>query len=214
MKSIQITNSNIAETYIDYTEAIKISFSDDLNVNDIQQFIVKNQINRNIQFDIKTLNFEFKKTLFSNWFSNYEIVNPSILTNIITLIRAYNDFADDFFESDIIYFNSITEFLDIKLELKEEIDNFVNDFSTWYYSLFKCIHKVEINFLETFKPMPNIFGKMITSLDFITISGIISKATDVDFKNLYLVENALTYISVLSQKISLMNMFMNKFNIE
>lgn len=212
MKSIQITNSNITETYIDYTEAIKISFSDDLNVNDIQQFIVKNQTNRNIQFDIKTLNFDFKKTLFSNWFSNYDIVNPSILMNLITLLRAYNDFSDDFFALDTIYFNSITEFLDIKLELKTEIDKFVNDFSTWYYSLFKCIHKVEINFLETFKPLPNTFSSIITSLDFVTISGIISKATNVDFKNLYLVENALTYISVLSQKNSLAGLFMNKFN--
>jgi hypothetical protein len=132
--------------------------------------------------------------------------------NLITLVRAYNDFSDDFFTSDTIYFNSITEFLDIKLELKNELDNFINDFSTWYYSLFKCIHKVEINFLETFKPLPNTFSSIITALDFVTISGIISKATNVDFKNLYLVENALTYISVLSQKNSLASMFMNKFN--
>lgn len=212
MKSIIITSDNISEVYTDQSEIIKISFSDELNIDNIQQFIIKNQTNKNIQFDIKKLSFDFRKILFQEWFTNYNIINPNILANLITLIRAYNDFSDDFFNSDVIFFNSITEFLDIKLELKEEIDKFINDFSTWYYSLFKCIHKVEINFLETFKPLPNTFSSIITALDFVTISGIISKATNVDFKNLYLVENALTYISVLSQKNSLANIFMNKFN--
>lgn len=212
MNSILITTDNISEIYNAQSEVIKISFSEELDIDSIQKFIEKYQTNKNFQFDVKNLSFDIRKNLFLSWFSNYDIVNPSILMNLITLLRAYNDFSDDFFALDTIYFNSITEFLDIKLELKTEIDKFVNDFSTWYYSLFKCIHKVEINFLETFKPLPNTFSGIITALDFVTISGIISKATNVDFKNLYLVENALTYISVLSQKNSLASMFMNKFN--
>lgn len=154
------------------------------------------------KFHIKELSFNIKKQLFKTLLKNYEITNPIIVLNLIMFIRSYNDFADEFFALENIYVNDITEFLDIKLELKDEFDCFITELAKWYYSIFKCIHKVEFNFLENTQKMPKIFEKIITSSDFVTISGIISKSCQFSFSDLYLVENAMIYIMSLSQKMN------------
>lgn len=193
---------------------IKISFNQITNSNDIKNIILniinaefKNYTNSNklkyYNLDIKNLDFQSKKDIFNLILKSYNIVNPYCILNIVSLIRAYNDFSDDFFKLDNIYFNDITEFLDIKLDLKDELDCFITEFSKWYFSLFKSLHKMEFNFLDDVKKIPVIFEKIIVSSDLITLSGIISKSKISEINELYLVENALFYITSLSQKMNI-----------
>ena len=47
--------------------------------------------------------------------------NKQLLVNLVNLLKAYNQFSDDFFKNSVIVFASIEEFLDIKLALEEQI---------------------------------------------------------------------------------------------
>lgn len=203
---------------------ITVSFTDDINIDKHTEFIselfsietqffVENNISHYFHFDIKSLTFEKKKQLFKLFLNNLQISNPIILLNIISFLRVYNDFAEDFFKLDTIYINDITEFLDLKLELKEEFEAFVTELTKWYYSIFKCVHKVEFNFLENMQKMPIVFERIITTNDFTTLSGIISKSKNFNFSDLYLVENAAIYLGVITQKMNISASFMKFFEL-
>lgn len=198
-----LTNNDIV--FINFNQDINISLFTDL-VNNLLKteehvYNTTKQL-KYFKYNIKKHDFNIKKQFFKLCLTNNNITNPDILLNIIMFIRSYNDFSDDFFNLDNIYVNDITEFLDIKLELKTEFDAFITQFAKWYYSIFKCVHKVEFNFLENTQKIPLVFEKIILSCDFITISGIISKTNNINFSDLYLVENALMYISILAQKMN------------
>lgn len=202
--SINVT-SILYNNDIELTNLIKnICISENLFFNDTKTI-------KYFTFDFKHLSINQKIEIFKVWLSIYDLVNPYIILNILALIRAYNDFSEDFFNSPQIYFNDITEFLDIKLELKDDIDKFINEFAIWYFSLFRSLHKLEFNFLDSVKKLPLIFEKIITTVDYITLSGIIAKSNISKINELFLVENALFYITTLSQKMNISSELFNLY---
>lgn len=213
--TLVVTNDNITDFNFK-TDITEYKFQADLDTiqlqNYIQELLIFEQKNNlNIFLNIKNIQFEQKTYLFKSFLNNTAITNNSILVNIIMLLRTYNSFSDNFFDTTTIYVNSITEFLDLKLELKTELLNYIIEFSRWYYSIFSCAHKTEFNFLEDAKDIPKSFELIITSTDYITLSGIISKIKIEEIKHTYVVKNAYAYIELLSNKLSMASNFMNVF---
>lgn len=188
------------------------TIDDDKLISDIDAILkYEKEHSLNVNIDIKSLTIEQKIKVFKHFLSDKTLENNNILINILILIRAYNSFDDSFFNVETMYYTDITEFLDIKLALKTELTNFILEFATWYYSLFSCIHKIEFNFLENAVQMPVVFQKIISTSDFMTISGIISKININNISTTYIVENAYAYISALAAKQTISSTIFNQY---
>ena len=180
-------------------------FSTSLSLEDIYSIIsnilaYEQSTQKNIHFFLKDLPKNIRRDLLECFLSNYSITNFQILINIVNLIKNYNQFAPDFFDSEFIFINSLEEFLDFKVELKKHLDDYMLELSKWYVSLFKSLHKIETNYLDDVKEMPKSFYTIILNFDFYTLSAILDKSLDFKLSDCYLVENAYTIISTLVNK--------------
>ena len=123
-------------------------FSTSLSLEDICSIIsnilaYEQSTQKNIHFFLKDLPKNIRRDLLECFLSNHSITNFQILINIVNLIKNYNQFAPDFFDSEFIFINSLEEFLDFKVELKKYLDDYMLELSKWYVSLFKSLHKIE-----------------------------------------------------------------------
>lgn len=177
-----------------------LSSKDDiiLCINKIFEQEEKKQIN--IHFNFKSLSRELRLEIFKFILTSTNIINFQILINIVNLLKNYNQFGDDFFSNDFVIINSLEEFLDFKIILKKYIDNYTLELSKWYISLFRSIHKIEVNYLDNVKPMPKSYQMIISNFDFYTLSGILGKSADFNISTCYLVEDAFLILSKLVEK--------------
>lgn len=87
--------------------------------------------------EIKHLNLEQKIEYFRNLFSDLDNENEFDVLNVFRLINSYNIFDDDFFEHEGSYISDISEFIDIKMALNDEIKDFSLVLVTWYLSILR-----------------------------------------------------------------------------
>lgn len=81
---------------------------------------------------IKDLPTEDKVTCFKFFLGSDVISNISVISNIFLLINGISNIDEDTIEDDRIFFNSLEEYVDIKLQIRSEIDNF-NIYLLEYY---------------------------------------------------------------------------------
>ncbi len=74
--------------------------------------------------DIKKLSTEDKILCFRYFLSSDAITNVSVISNLFLLINGISDIDDNALEDERIFFSSLEEYVDVKLEIKEEIDKF------------------------------------------------------------------------------------------
>jgi len=127
------------------------------------------------ELNIKEIPFEQKIEFLKKCFSLEEINNASILFNIYILIKTNNNFEDEFFESDKVFFNNIEEFLDIKFELKDEIQVFTKELIESFLSAILGFHITEQDVTSDFIQIPLKYQKILYTADFHTISKLFEK---------------------------------------
>lgn len=74
--------------------------------------------------DIKKLSTEDKILCFRYFLNSDAITNVSVISNLFLLVNGISDIDDNALEDERIFFSSLEEYVDIKLEIKEEIDKF------------------------------------------------------------------------------------------
>ena len=82
------------------------------------------QLNPGEVLDIKKLSTEDKILCFRYFLSSDAITNVSVISNLFLLINGISDIDDNALEDERIFFSSLEEYVDVKLEIKEEIDKF------------------------------------------------------------------------------------------
>lgn len=169
-----------------------------LAVSNIFTFETENNIQH--KFSFNDLSFEHRIILLEYVLNDYNIKNIQIIFNIINFIKSYNLFSDDYFSSDFIIVNSLEELLDFKLRLKDLLDNYTMELSKWYVSIFKSVHKLELNFLDNAQDIPASFLIIFQNFDFYTLSGILSKSLDFKLSECYLIKDAYAVLSDLCSK--------------
>lgn len=85
--------------------------------------------------EIKNMPLDNKIEYFRNILQNLDNKNEVDIINIFRLINTYNSFDDDFFNHKDSYINDISEFIDIKMSLEEELKEFSLQLVTWYLSI-------------------------------------------------------------------------------
>lgn len=205
-------------------ESIYISFIDSIDENTLLENLKSlydfeaNLYTKNEKFDInlnlKNLSIELVTKAISFSLKYENLTDKNMILNIINLIKIDNNLDDSFFIDKNVYFNDIEDFIDLKLELKDELEAFVKQLSIYFISLFKSYNKLTYTPQDVYIKLPNIYSIILLSLDFLTLSGIFSVSKPFSTGECIYIENSLAYITTLLQKntlcIDLMNSFFGK----
>jgi len=82
--------------------------------------------------EIKDLTTEDKIKCFSFFLQSDIITNSSVISNLFMLVNGISSIDDDVLNDSRVFFNDLEEYVDIKLELKKEIDNFKKKLLEFY----------------------------------------------------------------------------------
>ena len=74
--------------------------------------------------EIKKLPTEDKIKCFKYFLGSEVITNISVISNIYILINGISSIDEDSLNDERVFFNSLEEYVDIKLEIRHEIDDF------------------------------------------------------------------------------------------
>ena len=196
-----------------FTPHKDISHEDLINL--LQQvYDTENQEGYNdvIFLNLKGLSVESLAEAFRYSLSREDLKNPSMLLNIINLIKIYNTLDDSFFENEDVFVSSIEELLDVKFEIHNELQQFIRQVSIYFMSLFKSYNKTTYSPLDNHIKLPSIYAKIFLSLDLLTLSGIFSVSPKFTTDDCVYIEESMLYISNIMRKniiaMGLMNTFL------
>ncbi len=149
-------------------------------------------------YPLKTIQEVLKYTM-----SVDNVVNYSVLTNLSILINGYSTLDESLFENPDIWFSSVEDVIDTKLDLSEEIVEFQTKIAFWLLAVLKSSSKTEYVYLDEFIPVPPEFKRILLSTPFLSLSHILSKAKNIQTKDLPLVRDGYPIVSEIAKKINL-----------
>lgn len=168
MNDIDFTNN---ECIIDNN----LDIIDILNIFDRIISFEKTDKDKNIKIHLKKLETSKLIEIFKYMFKNIlEIRNISMLLNIINIAKTYNTFDDSFFENEDVFIDSIEQFLDVKLDLEDQITAFNQNLVEVFLSICRSSNKMEYSLLDDYEDLPLCYNIIFNSIDIMTICGIIS----------------------------------------
>lgn len=147
--------------------------------------------------EIRNLELDKKIDYFRELLKNLDNSNATDILNIYRLINSYNTFDDDFFEDEKSYICDISEFIDIKMTLEDEISEFNLTLVKWYLSMLaSCDIKTDGD-IEDLVEIPFTVYGFFASVTIPVMSAIMNSIdmTKIDMGNLYKVKGAFQLMS-------------------
>lgn len=199
-----------------------ITFSENISIEDLLKVFTDiisyeekdENLEHPVKFDIKNLDIDKLTALYKFWMSKdiiEKIRNSTIILNIILLLKTYNTFDNDFFAHPLIFISSIDKYLDIKLDLQDEIQEINRQIGVYFMSLMKSLSKTEYTMLDSYVDMPYFFKSVFISMDMVTISGILSTIPeDYQYKTSF-IKDANKYMTVLARNYVMSDDMINEF---
>ena len=148
--------------------------------------------------NFKGLSVDLKVKVFETLLNSEEIVNSVLIINIYTLINPNTNTStmDVFQDNNIIIgqpnsSDGITEFLDIKVQLKESLQEFYDNISKYFISCMTSIHYNQGDVAyDNLMIMPIKYQQLFALLNLKDLSKLSRKATNIETKDLYKIYNA------------------------
>ena len=162
--------------------------------------------------EIKKLTVDEKIEYFRNIIKDLNTKNEVDILNVFRLINTYNTFDDDFFNHKDSYISDISEFIDIKMALNEELKDFSLVLVKWYLSILaSCDIKVVDDNDEEKVEMPTLIQGIFTTATVSMMSSLMNSVdmTTIDMGNLYKVRGAFIILSRLFQSHSFVASYLN-----
>lgn len=122
--------------------------------------------------EIKELSTEDKVTCFKFFLDSEVITNISVISNIFLLINGISNIDDEAINDERIFFKSLEEYVDIKLQIRYEIDDF-NIYLLEYY--LGIIEGLDVTLDELKTHIPNTHFNIMPLVTPNLISKIMSK---------------------------------------
>ena len=136
------------------------------------------EVNAEDILDIKTLSTEDKVKCFSFFLNSDVITNYSVISNLFMLINGITDIEDDILDDERLFFNSLEEYVDIKLELKPEIEEFKKKLLIYYLGI---VEGLNVKIPELKIHIPNTYYNILHFVTPIFISKIMTEQlTNID----------------------------------
>lgn len=206
MEKLNFVNSE-NQYIIDNNDGIDTIIDNLKNIFDFEQ-----SNNVDIQICCKNIDTDKLTKIFDYCLSNYQIINSTVILNILNLVKGYNAFEQEFFDHKLVWFTDIEQVIDVKLELQDKISNFVTDLSKYFIGCIKSMHKVEYTYLDDIVKLPPLFNHLFLSTDMLTLSGIMSKSNNFSINECPLIEDSYIYVSELASKFILSNSLSKMFD--
>lgn len=162
--------------------------------------------------EIKKLTVDEKIEYFRNIIKDLNTKNEVDILNVFRLINTYNTFDDDFFNHKDSYISDISEFIDIKMALNDELKEFSLVLVKWYLSILaSCDIKVVDDNDEEKVEMPTLIQGIFTAATVSMMSSLMNSVdmTTIDMGNLYKVRGAFVILSRLFQSHSFVASYLN-----
>jgi len=122
--------------------------------------------------DIKSLSIDEKIKCFSFFLTSDVITNYSVISNLFILINGITDIDSDISEDSRLFFNDLEEYVDIKLELKKEIEEFKKRLLIYYLGI---IEGLNVKIPELKIHIPNTYYNILHLANPIFISKIMTE---------------------------------------
>ena len=121
--------------------------------------------------NIKQKSTEEKIELLRDYMNGKNTDNV-LTVNLYSMIVPNKSFSDDYFEDQNILFSNIEEFLDIKITIKEELNNFISKLLGIYIA---CIKHCSVILTNDDKNIPEQYFKLLCMLDITLLSNLMEK---------------------------------------
>ena len=193
-------------TIEDYENGLRISMNESIFVGEAKEIVdvicnyELEEDHIQIYLNLKGLPIETLAEIIRYALNRDDLNDPLLILNIINLIKVYNTLDDAYFDSNDVYVSSIEDFLDLKLELVDDLAKFAKRVSLYFLSLFKSYNKFVYTPMDKHYMLPNIFRNIFLSTDLLTLSGIFSDAENFNTSECVLIEDAILYITSLLMK--------------
>lgn len=155
--------------------------------------------------NIKDLSLEDKVEFFKTCLNTDGIVNTEIISNIIVLLTGYTNIDDDLSDNKSFYFKSIDEYVDIKLQLTEDLQQFSIKLLKYYLGV---LSGLSINLFDVKIHAPNLYFHTLLGLNAIQISKIFNKhIRDINPNEIVPVHNAEILYDCINNKDNVLSQF-------
>lgn len=200
----------------DIASGEKVSFGDKLSRDDVLKaftVLVDSEVSGHepYVFALKNLDVEMVADIIRYSLGRADYANPTILANVMVLVRNYNTLDDSFFKSETVFVSTLENLLDLKLALKADIRKFNRDVCVEFISCLKYASKFEFNFTECGPcEVSRLHRAVIFSMDVFTLSSMLSNCEPFTSDDLKPVANALPFVAEFAAKVSMLDtMFKN-----
>ena len=149
--------------------------------------------------EIKSMNVTDKIEYFRNLLKTMDTQNETDILNVFRLINTYNTFDDDFFEHKDSYISDISEFIDIKMSLEEELKEFSLQLVIWYLSILASCDIKTDDSDDVKVDIPLLIYGIFASATLPMMSSLMNSVdmTAIDMSKLHKVRGAFTILSRL-----------------
>lgn len=112
------------------------------------------ELNPEEVLEIKELTTDEKVECFKFFLTDIGITNVSVISNIFLLINGISSIDEDTLSDKRVFFNSLEEYVDVKLQIRYEIDDFNIRLLEYYLGV---IEGLDVNLDELKVHIPNTY---------------------------------------------------------
>ena len=177
---------------------------------DFEKALAEKHVN-NVILRLKGINVEALTEAFRFSMTREDLSDPVMLLNLIDFVKTYNTLDDSFFTNEDIYFSELSEMLDVRLEIQEDIEAFVQKLAIYFISLFKSCNKFLYTAHDYHITLPNLYRNFFLSTDLLTCAGIFTISKPFNTEDCVYIDNAMEYILAFQEKNSVSFNFLESF---
>ena len=199
-------------------ETISIGFSDSISDDElinslkyIYDYENTLEILPTICINLRGLSVDKLSKAFQYALKREDLKDPLMILNILNLIKGNIKLNDEFFNDEYNFITNIVNMLNLKLSIKNDLEEFIKTLSIHFIALFKSYNKLSFTPLDKHIKLPTVYRNIILSTDILTLSGIFSMSKSFDTDECVYIDDAFYILSQLLMKSSIGISLMSDF---
>lgn len=164
-----------------------------------------------IMIDLKNVPSATKAQAIKYSISRDDLINPSMIVNIVNLTNGITNLNDSFFADPQVYFTSLIDIVTVKSMILNEVKQFCTTVGRWLISVLKSAAVTEYSVLDEPKKLPRLFECIFLSYDLITLTGYLNNGNPISTDDVEIVENSYFYVVQMCNKNAIANNLFDGF---
>lgn len=148
-----------------------------INIDSKSEYVSIKNTEFNDVLNLREWEFDDKIKFLKQALKDSGLRNVNVIINISLLLKRFNDLDDSIFDREDIYFTSIVELVDAKLELQNELDELKTIIVKYYLSVIKSL---VVKNEEQSRDIENLYFMLLRILSVYDISLMLQKLETID----------------------------------